>query len=524
MAMNNTYTRQVQAAPADLNPHQNYVEEYDAMNELVQNAVTTGQNILNTYAKARDDNERETTKLLVDERNEKLKNAMREVQLNQDPATWEENYKQRFDEIDEEYKGQVPARYTDEYNRWNELNDSRNLMDLRFAQTKKTQEINRELLFDRVERNAKNAIGADAGTIAMLDADTKNSLAGALKRGQISRLQYDKAMRNYGESKTYNALSDRLIRDPEGLKLDLEKNAYGLNAKDLKSWKSKVDHELKINDLTNKTAENNQIEAQALTAMEMIKNKQQPPQTLLDQLPEKTREAMQKVQFYAVTGDDVPTDTQTYGFLNDMRQNYPERFKNLNLYDYAGSLSGEDLQALRYAQQSIVIGLDGKAKVNPTISHNDQVLKVAHNSLGFKQNSQEAYDFDRLYDGEVRAIINEKGRMPTQTEQDDIIKRLRKSVATRRDWWFDGDKEARTLEEDDRPYVEMKDIAPNTKEAILNIIKNDKNFNTLLKLNDEEQDQMVEEMAGVYERPKEQWKDATRNVINRYLDIASRRK
>ena len=524
MAMNNTYTRQVQAAPTDLNPHQNYVEEYDAMNKLVQNAVATGQNIINTYAKARDDNERETTKLLVDERNEKLKNAMREVQLNQDPATWEENYKQRFDEIDEEYKGRVPARYTDEYNRWNELNDSRNLMDLRFAQTKKTQEINRELLFDRVERNAKNAIGTDAGTMAMLDADTKNSLAGALKRGQISRLQYDKAIRNYSESKTYNTLSDRLIRDPEGLKLDLEKNVYRLNAKDLKSWKSKVDHELKINDLTNKTAENNQIEAQALTAMEMIKNKQQPPQTLLDQLPLSTREAMQKVQFYAVTGDDVPTDTQTYGFLNDMRQNYPERFKNLNLYDYAGSLSGEDLQALRYAQQSIVIGLDGKAKVNPTISHNDQVLKVAHSSLGFKQNSQEAYNFDRLYDGEVRAIINEKGRMPTQTEQDDIIKRLRKSVATRRDWWFDDDKEARTLEEDDRPYVKMEDIAPNTKEAILNIIKNDKNFNTLLKLNDEEQNQMVEEMAGVYERPNEQWNDATRNVINRYLDIASRRK
>lgn len=524
MAMNNTYTRQVQAAPTDLNPHQNYVEEYDAMNKLVQNAVATGQNIINTYAKARDDNERETTKLLVDERNEKLKNAMREVQLNQDPATWEENYKQRFDEIDEEYKGRVPARYTDEYNRWNEFNDSRNLMDLRFAQTKKTQEINRELLFDRVERNAKNAIGTDAGTMAMLDADTKNSLAGALKRGQISRLQYDKAIRNYSESKTYNTLSDRLIRDPEGLKLDLEKNVYRLNAKDLKSWKSKVDHELKINDLTNKTAENNQIEAQALTAMEMIKNKQQPPQTLLDQLPLSTREAMQKVQFYAVTGDDVPTDTQTYGFLNDMRQNYPERFKNLNLYDYAGSLSGEDLQALRYAQQSIVIGLDGKAKVNPTISHNDQVLKVAHSSLGFKQNSQEAYNFDRLYDGEVRAIINEKGRMPTQTEQDDIIKRLRKSVATRRDWWFDGDKEARTLEEDDRPYVKMEDIAPNTKEAILNIIKNDKNFNTLLKLNDEEQNQMVEEMAGVYERPNEQWNDATRNVINRYLDIASRRK
>ena len=524
MAMNNTYTRQVQAAPTDLNPHQNYVEEYDAMNKLVQNAVATGQNIINTYAKARDDNERETTKLLVDERNEKLKNAMREVQLNQDPATWEENYKQRFDEIDEEYKGRVPARYTDEYNRWNEFNDSRNLMDLRFAQTKKTQEINRELLFDRVERNAKNAIGTDAGTMAMLDADTKNSLAGALKRGQISRLQYDKAIRNYSESKTYNTLSDRLIRDPEGLKLDLEKNVYRLNAKDLKSWKSKVDHELKINDLTNKTAENNQIEAQALTAMEMIKNKQQPPQTLLDQLPLSTREAMQKVQFYAVTGDDVPTDTQTYGFLNDMRQNYPERFKNLNLYDYAGSLSGEDLQALRYAQQSIVIGLDGKAKVNPTISHNDQVLKVAHSSLGFKQNSQEAYNFDRLYDGEVRAIINEKGRMPTQTEQDDIIKRLRKSVATRRDWWFDDDKEARTLEEDDRPYVKMEDIAPNTKEAILNIIKNDKNFNTLLKLNDEEQNQMVEEMAGVYERPNEQWNDATRNVINRYLDIASRRK
>lgn len=514
MVMNNTYTRQVAANPTDLNPVQHYVEEYDAMAELTQQATRLGQVLINKYAEAKDNQERETAKEIVDKENEQQRNALREVQLNEDPDTWEAAYQKKVEKINNDLSGQMPSRYAQEYNKWKTLNDERNLMDLRYAKTKKTLDLTREKIFDRVERNARFAVGADDGYLKMLDDDTQTALKGALSRGVISKLQYDKAWRNYNESKTYNALNNRLLVDPEGLALDLKKNTYGLTAKDLKSWQKKADDELKINDLKNRTAENNMIETTALEALEILKNKKEPPQNLLNKLPEKTQAAMQKVRQFAVIGEDVPTDMTTYSFLNDLRQNTPERFKNINLYDYAGDLSGEDLEAMRNAQNAIVIGLDGKAKVNPAIKHNDDLLKAAHKSLELKDDVAK-YEFDKLFDAEVRGYFAEKGRFPTQLEQEDIVNKLRKSVA-RRGWWRLS-KEVRLLDEDDQPYVKFAEIPDNTKNAIYSMLSKHPNFATLQNLDDDDQEKVVEDLAGAYERPRDQWETATRTIINKWL-------
>lgn len=514
MPMNNTYTRQVAANPAELNPVQHYVEEYDPIAELTQQAIKLGQNLTNKYAEVRDSQERETAKELVDKENEQQKDALRHVQLNEDPDTWEEAYKKKAEEIKNKLSEQVPERYAKEYSKWRTLNDERNLTDLRFAKTKKTLDLTRDKIFGRVERNARNAVGADAGYLKMLDGDTEEALKDALSRGIISQPQYDKAMRNYNESKIYNVLNNRLLSDPEGLALDLKKNTYGLPIKDLKSWQKKTDNELKINDLKNRTAENNQIEANVLEALEFLKDKKVPPQNLLNQLPEKTQAAMQKVRQYAVIGEDVPTDMATYSFLNELWQKNPERFKNINLYDYAGDLSGEDLETMRYAQNAIVIGFDGKAKINPAIKHNDDLLKAAHESLELKETAAK-YEFDKLFDSEVRGYFAEKGRFPTQLEQEDIVNRLRKSVARR--GWFSPKKEARLLNEDDEPYVKFENIPDNTKNAIYSMLAKHPHFATLQKLDDNDQEKVVEDLAGVYERPRDQWEPATRTIINKWI-------
>lgn len=520
MAMNNTYSRKVAANPTALNPNQQYIEEYDAMGELTQKAVELGQNVINIYAKAKDENERETTKLLVDQRQAEKQDALRTVQLSENPDTWEEEYGKLADEIDDRYKEQVPSRYMGEYNAWNKYNDQRLKLDLDYAKTKKTQDINRQMLFDRVERNAKNSVGIDAGGAMVLDDDTETSLKNALASGLINRAMYDKAMANYRESKVYNSLNDRLIRDPEGLALDLEKNAYTMNDKDLKSWKSKIKEELKINELKNKTAENNQIEAGVLVAMDMIKNQGTPPQTLLDQLPEKTRSALKKVEYYAVTGDDVPTDINTYNFLNEMRQNNPERFKNMNLYDYAGELSGSSLQDLREAQRAIVIGLDGKAKVNPLVKHNDELLRLARNDLKIKKDSQEAYDFDRNYDYEVQVFMQKEGRIPTMGEQEDILKKMRKRVAVR-NWLFDSkDKDVLEVDADDEAYIPLDKIPVQEKNAILSAMRAKPYWGELIKLSDSEQERLIEDLAGASRRPAKVRGAAIDAVFERYLSKA----
>ena len=502
MALNNTYERQVRANPTALNPNQRYVKQYDAAADLSEQINQFGQTALELAAKADNQAAYHETKQQFDNRELDRQDMKRRVELNQNPRAREEEYQKGLKAINKKYDKDVDPRYQKEYDSWVELADKKDLLDLRFNIAKDLNKIGHDTVLNNVKESAKQTVGANEAYIKVLDGRVEDDLRHALDGGLISPLEYDAALNDYNRSKVLAGLDNLLVTDPETLALNLAKNAYGMEEKELKSWKTKADNALKLKELRGAAVLDAEHRANINTAFDMIATGGTVPQNMMDSFSEKEQQAIAVKQMYASQGYDVPTNVHTYAYLQDMYSNHPERFKAANLYEYAGELSSEDLSAFVQAQDSIIIDATGKAKTNPEVKFADDLMKVAFERLGYKQTSgdyEKRYNFNRMVNEEMRAQMADKGRVLTTGEQEQIINDMTKKVAIR--GLFAGDQFAGTVDAaEDVPYVNFEDISAADKITINNMFV--RNGIDLSDFDDDDRERFYEDMAGALSLPK----------------------
>lgn len=507
MAMNNTYNRRVQANPADINPNQHYVEQYDAMAELGKQMADFGTEAINLYAKADYEAAQAEAKEKFDKRELEKNDLKRRVELSQDVRSREDAYKKGLEVIDKKYGKDVDSRFQEDFANWVDLADKKDLTDLLFNMDKDLQQQAVDKTFDHIEQVAKQTVGANEGYIKMLDADVQNSLKGMLSRGAITRLQYDKALRNYNESKLYNNLNHRLIVDPEGLEADLAKNTYGLEQKDLDAYRVKTASALKNIKLKETLAVKTQNEIKALKAMEFINRQKEVPQNLLNSLPPKVQTALQQRSEYALQGQEVPTDAVVYDHLRTMFSQNPEYFKDINLYEYAGDLSAADLAGFKQLQGAVAINKKGRASIDPAVKRAADLMKMAYVKAGIngkdKEDAENRYHFNSAYTAEVEDFIAINGRKPTRAEDEAIVNKLTKETVLQSDKWYTwaNDKPAWQLEKEDyaKAVVDYGDISKQSRAGIISFLRA-QNI-PLSELTNNEQKDWIEKFAGTLSLP-----------------------
>lgn len=530
MVMNNTYNRQIEARPADLNPNQPYIEQYDAMAELTKQMADFGEQALKEYAKADFEAVKSDAKQQFEQRELSKQKAKAEIELNQNVGDRERLYKRAMEKIDREFGQNIDDRCKKDWNSWVALADAKDLTDLRIKATKDLQQQNNENLFDRVTQAAKRTVGAGEAYGKMIDEGVKNDLGAALVSGAITRLQYTKALRNYNESKLYEGLNHRLLVDPQGLEADLANNIYGLDQKDLDSYRTKAANALKTINLKEDLEAKAKAEANALVALDYVNSRKEIPQNMLNQLPDKVQTAMQERSQYTLQGQDVPTDAVVYDHLRTMFTQNPEHFKNINLYEYAGDLSMDDLTAFKQLQDAVVINKKGKAGVNPEIKRAADLMSLAYQKAGISKSSAEdaekRYHFNSAYTAEVEDFIAVNGRKPTRAEDEAIVNKLTKETVLKSDHWYSyaKDKQPWLLEEEDyhKAVVDYADIGENSINSIKRFLAS-QNI-PLSELTANEQKEWIERVAGTLSLPNSMQSKAMRDRLNEIREyIANKR-
>lgn len=513
MAMNNTYQKQVAANPTALNPQQHYVEQYDAMADLSNQMNNFGQHALELYAKADYIAAENDAKRRFNEREIERDDMKRNIELNRDPRKREAEYMKGLAAIDKKYQRDIDPRFQEDYNSWVDLSDKKALLDLRFNATKDLNKIDRETLAFNVKSAANQTVGANEAYIKMLNAGVENDLARALNRGLISKSEYDKMLLDYGSAKNEANLNNLLVTDPETLSLNLSKNTYGMNEKDLKGWKSKAENALNLNMLRGAATLDAEHRANVNAAFDMIANGKQIPQNLMNNFSEKEQKAFNIRQMYASQGNEVPTNFGTYGYLQNLYTNHPERFKATNLYEYAGELSTKDLSAFVQAQDSIIINQKGKAEINPEVKMETDLMNMAYERMGWKSkegNYEEKYKFNSLVNEEVNAQMHDKGRLLTTSEKEQIINDMTKKVALR--GMFAGEQFVRSVNVDEEtPYIEYEQISTSQKNAISQMFL--QNQVDLSDFDDDDRQRFYEDMAGALELPKDRQTIAIDKIV-----------
>lgn len=519
MAMNNTYTRRVQANPTGLNPNQHYIEQYDAMAALGQQMTEFGTEALNFYAKADYEEALANSKENFDKREAEKQDLKRRVELNKDARSRESAYKKGLEAINKKYGKDIDGRCQEDFNSWVDLADKKDLLDLRFNVDKDLQQQAVDKMFDHIEQAAKQTVGANEAYAKMLDAGVQNDLKAMLDRGAITQLQHDKALRNYNESKLYNNLNHRLIVDPEGLEQDLAKNIYGLDQKNLDAYRIKVANQLKDNQLRETIAAKAQREARTVQALKFINQQKPVPQNVLNQLPEKVQAALQVRSNYLLQGQEVPTNATVYDHLRTMFTQNPAHFKDIDLYEYAGDLSLSDLNGLKQLQNAVVVDRKGKAGVSPEIKRASDLMAMAYKKAGIDKSSaddaEKRYHFNSAYTAEVEDFIAINGRKPTRTEDEAIINKLTKETVLQSNHWYTwaNDKQAWALEPEDytKAVVDYSDISESSRENIKGFLAA-QNI-PLSELSKNEQIEWIEKIAGTLSLPNSIQKTAMRERL-----------
>ena len=516
MAMNNTYNRQVAAQPANLNPNQPYVAQYDAMAELTKQMADFGEQALKEYAKADYAAVQADAKQEFERRELQRKKEKAEIELNQNPRAREKLYKRAMEKIDREFGRNIDDRCKKEWNSWVALADADALTDLRIKATRDLQEQNNESMFDRITQAAKRTVGANEAYSKMIDAGVKNDLDAALAAGAITRLQHDKAWRNYNESKLYEGINHKMLVDPQGLEADLANNVYGLDQKTLDAYRVQNANALKTMKLKEDLNTKAKDEAIAIEALRRVNNREEIPLNTLNALPLKVQAAMQERSRYTMQGQEVPTDAVVYDHLRTMFTQNPDYFKNINIYEYAGDLSMDDLTAFKQLQDEIVVDKKGKASVNPEIKRAADLMAMAYKKAGIDKNKAEdaekRYHFNSAYTAEVEDFIAVHGRKPTRAEDEAIVNNLTKETVLKSDHWYTyaADKQAWTLEAEDyrKAVVDYDDIDAATVQKIKRFL-NSQNI-PLSELTTNEQKDWIERVAGTFGLPQ-----AVQNVAMR---------
>nr|DAJ09898.1 MAG TPA: hypothetical protein [Bacteriophage sp.] len=517
--MNNTYKRQVQANPANVNPNQHYIEQYDAMAQLGKQMVDFGTEALNLYAKADYEEARASAKKQFDEREAKKQDLKRRVELSQDARGRESAYKKGLEAIDKEYGQDIDSRFEEDFANWSDLADKKDLLDLRFNVDRDLQKQAVDKTFDHIEQAAKQSIGANEAYVKMLDESVRNDLNGMLSRGAITQLQYDKALRNYNESKLYNNLNHRLIVDPEGLEADLAQNTYGLDQKNLDAYRIKTANALKNIKLKEDIAAKAQDEANTLEALKFINMQKDVPQNLLNRLPEKVQSALQERAGYLLQGQEVPTNPQVYDHLRTMFTQNPAHFKDINLFEYAGDLSAADLSGFKQLQAAVVVDKKGRSSVDPTIKRATDLMDMAYAKAGIAKSgaddAEKRYQFNSAYTAEVEDFIAVNGRKPTRSEDEAIINKLTKETVLQSGKWYTwaNDKQAWRLEPEDytKAMVDYDEISETSREGIKRFLAT-QNI-PLSELSASEQKDWIEKFAGTLSLPNSLQKAAMRERL-----------
>ena len=517
MVMNNTYNRQVAAQPTALNPNQRYVEEKDFWGEVGQAMLQTGQQLADTVAKIDNSRSKADMEQKFNERELEVKDVVRRTNEIKDISAREDFYNKEMERINKRYKDNIDFRYRKDFDEMVGLSDKKNWMDIQYYKARDINNETKAITLKNLSETAKQTIGADDGYAKILDNRAKSSLDDLLARGVISRFEYNEAIEGYNKEKLMGTLDYRLITDPEGLGLDLAKNTYGLDEKTLKTYNKKVTDELKINAVRSKARENTEMVANFNEALDLLSQRKDVPQNLMNKLPDKVQDAMQVRRQYAAVGQDVPTNPQTYNYLQKMFNEYPDRFRNLNIYEFAGELSTEDLVGFAGLQDQIIIDDHGKAQINPEVKKQNDLMNMAYSRMGWKdkkKNAEEIYQFNQLFSEEAAAMMRDKGRMLTTREQEQIVRDLTKEIALRR-FGFDGSKAAAAITDEDKPYVEFDKIDADLKKRIDNKLA--KQAIDLSVFDENTKEIFYEDLAGALSLSGDLRKQATARVIDRIL-------
>ena len=515
--MNNTYNRQVAAQPTALNPNQRYVEEKDFWGEVGQAMLQTTVELADAYAKSNYARKSQETSDLIEQREAEKKDLIRRTNDIKDTAAREDFYNKEMERINAKYNNKIDYRFKEKWEAATSLSDKKSWLDIQYYKVRDENNETKALALKNISNIAKRTIGADDGYAKILDNQVNSDLDDLLARGIISRFEYNEAIEGYNKEKLMGTLDYRLITDPEGLGLDLAKNTYGLDEKTLKTYNKKVTDELKINAVRSKARENTEMVANFNEALDLLSQRKDVPQNLMNKLPDKVQDAMQVRRQYAAVGQDVPTNPQTYNYLQKMFNEYPDRFRNLNIYEFAGELSTEDLVGFAGLQDQIIIDDHGKAQINPEVKKQNDLMNMAYSRMGWKdkkKNAEEIYQFNQLFSEEAAAMMRDKGRMLTTREQEQIIKDLTKEIALRR-FGFDGSKAAAAITDEDKPYVEFDKIDADLKKRIDNKLA--KQAIDLSVFDENTKEIFYEDLAGALSLSGDLRKQATARVIDRIL-------
>ena len=191
MALENTYTRQVRANPTAKNPHQHYVEQYDATADLMNNLTDFSNQALEVYAKA--DYEAAKRDMKEDYTNRALeqKNALNEANAIAEPRMREAAYEKAMKKINKKYGQNIDSRFAREYQSMTALDDKEALLNLRFKQTQDLQRENRLRAARERDKAAELAASANPAYAAEIDNRIVSDLNGMLKDGSISQYEYN---------------------------------------------------------------------------------------------------------------------------------------------------------------------------------------------------------------------------------------------------------------------------------------------------------------------------------------------
>jgi len=505
MALNNTYERKVRANPTALNPNQHYVQEYDADAELAKGLTALTTKAIDIYAKLDYEAAERDTQEELSNRQTEQKDALRRANMIEEPRAREAFYNKEMEKINKKYGKSIDDRFAGDYNRQVKQDDDVALLDLYFNRDKDLQSENKKRAAAFREKMAEQAAGADAAYQAVLDTRVKGDLDNQLKNGTISRFEYNQAWEEYGKKKTLNSLNHRLIVDPEGLDADLAQNAYGMNQKDLDTWRTKTNNALKNRKMEADLKAEMMISQNTEQAINFINNAKMPPQNLLNTLPEKVQKGLQEKYNYALQGEDVPTDVNVYDHLQTVLTQDPARFKRINLYEYVGDLSEKDFKTFQALQASVVTTKGGKSNTDPSIKRAQDLMALAYQKAGIKKDDAEAkYHFNSAYEAEVSDFIAEHKRKPTRQEDEAIINRLTKETALQSKHWFTyaSDKQTWSLEPEDmqKAYVPLKEIKEDTRNNINRFLLS-QNID-LSGLSANERNGWIEKVAGTLSLPR----------------------
>lgn len=505
MALNNTYERKVRANPTALNPNQHYVQEYDADAELAKGLTALTTKAIDIYAKLDYEAAERDTQEELNKRQTEQKDALRRANLIEEPRAREDFYNKEMEKINKKYGKSIDDRFAADYNRQVAQDDDVAKLDLYFNRDKDLQSENKKRAAAYRDKMAEQAAGADAAYSAVLDTRVKADLDNQLKNGAISRFEYTQAWDDYTKKKQLNNLNHRLIVDPEGLDADLAQNTYGMNQKDLDSWRTKTNNALKNRKMEADLKAEMMISQNTEQAINFINNAKMPPQNLLNTLPEKVQKGLQEKYNYALQGEDVPTDVNVYDHLQTMLTQDPARFKRANLYEYIGDLSEKDFKTFQALQSSVVTTKGGKSSADPTIKRAQDLMALAYAKAGIKKDDAEGkYHFNSAYEAEVSDFISEHKRKPTRQEDEAIINRLVKETQLQSKHWFTyaSDKQTWNLNPEDytKAYVPLKDIKQGTRDNITRFLAG-QNID-LGSLTANERNEWIEKVAGTLSLPR----------------------